>query len=129
MLAAAKAAVPTISDQSAALSLGNAAKNLAAALVELRAATAKAQEACMSMDIDTALEQVRALEQELVEVRKTMSAGKLVPLPGETADGCAAQLGSTSKIVGSTMAQLLTAAAQVYCHINRISCNSRIDFS
>lgn len=113
MLASAKAAIPTVGDQSAALGLGNASKNLAAALVELRAAAGKAQEACMSSDIDAALEQVRALEQELAEVQRTSAAGKLVPLPGETAEGCAMQLGTTSKTVGSSMAQLLTAAAQV----------------
>jgi len=56
---------------------------------------------------------VRALEAELVEIHRTAAAGRLVPLPGETATSCAAQLGATSKTVGSSMAQLLTAAAQV----------------
>lgn len=38
---------------------------------------------------------------------------RLVPLPGETVENCATQLGTNSKSVGSSMAQLLTAAAQV----------------
>ncbi len=47
------------------------------------------------------------------EARNAAAMGRLVPLPGETMDNCAVQLGTTSKTVGSSMAQLLTAAAQV----------------
>ena len=43
---------------------------------------------------------------------RAAAAGKLAPQPGETLEGCATQLGATSKTVGSSMAQLLTAAAQ-----------------
>uniref|UniRef100_G3P935 Talin 2 n=1 Tax=Gasterosteus aculeatus aculeatus TaxID=481459 RepID=G3P935_GASAC len=38
--------------------------------------------------------------------------GQLKPLPGESLEKCAQDLGSTSKAVGSSMAQLLTCAAQ-----------------
>ena len=41
MVAAAKAAVPTVGDQAAALQLGNFAKATAVALADLRAASAK----------------------------------------------------------------------------------------
>ena len=41
MVAAAKAAVPTVGDQASALQLGNFAKATAAALAELRAAAIK----------------------------------------------------------------------------------------
>ena len=41
MVAAAKAAVPTVTDQAAALQLGNFAKATANALAELRAASSK----------------------------------------------------------------------------------------
>ena len=41
MVAAAKAAVPTVGDQAAALQLGNFAKATATALAELRAASTK----------------------------------------------------------------------------------------
>ena len=41
MVAAAKAAVPTVGDQASALQLGNFAKATAAALAELRASSAK----------------------------------------------------------------------------------------
>ena len=54
-----KAAVPTVQDQAAAMSLTNAAKNTAAALAELRAAAGKAQDACGSSELDGALDQVK----------------------------------------------------------------------
>lgn len=41
MVAAAKATVPTVSDQACAMQLSQCAKNLAAALAELRTATQK----------------------------------------------------------------------------------------
>ena len=44
MVAAAKAAVPTVGDQASALQLGNFAKATAAALAELRASSAKVRE-------------------------------------------------------------------------------------
>ena len=44
MVAAAKAAVPTVGDQSSALQLGNFAKATASALAELRAASSKVRE-------------------------------------------------------------------------------------
>lgn len=40
------------------------------------------------------------------------SQGKLRPLPGQTLESCSTELGASSKTVGSSMAQLLTAANQ-----------------
>ncbi|XP_062512011.1 talin-like [Corticium candelabrum] len=112
MIAAAKAAVPTIGDQAAAIQLANFAKQTASSLAELRAAASKAAEACGSLEIDSAIDVVKQIAQELAEVQKAASAKKLLPLPGETAETCALELGATSKTVGASMAQLLTAAAQ-----------------
>lgn len=50
MVAAAKAAVPTVGDQAAALQLGNFAKSTASALAELRTASAKVGVAVLSCD-------------------------------------------------------------------------------
>ena len=107
-----KANIPTISDQACAMSLNNASRNLQAALAELRAAAGKAQEACGQLDIDSALEQVRGLENELYDCRQSAAAGNLLPLPGDDAEAAGKQLGATSKTVASNMAQLLTAAVQ-----------------
>ena len=64
-MAAAKAAVPTVGDQAAALQLGNFAKATAIALAELRAASAKAAEVCGSLEIDSAIATVKDLSKDM----------------------------------------------------------------
>ncbi|XP_008047367.1 talin-2, partial [Carlito syrichta] len=112
MVSSAKAAVPTVSDQAAAMQLSQCAKNLATSLAELRTASQKAHEACGPMEIDSALNAVQALKNELQDAKMAAVESQLKPLPGETLEKCAQDLGSTSKAVGSSMAQLLTCAAQ-----------------
>uniref|UniRef100_A0A8B9CH07 Talin 1 n=1 Tax=Anser brachyrhynchus TaxID=132585 RepID=A0A8B9CH07_9AVES len=87
MVAAAKATVPTITDQASAMQLSQCAKNLAAALAELRTAAQKAQEACGPLEIDSALGLVQSLERDLQEAKAAARDGKLKPLPGETVRG------------------------------------------
>uniref|UniRef100_A0A2K6FWH9 Talin 2 n=1 Tax=Propithecus coquereli TaxID=379532 RepID=A0A2K6FWH9_PROCO len=112
MVSSAKAAVPTVSDQAAAMQLSQCAKNLATSLAELRTASQKAHEACGPMEIDSALNTVQTLKNELQDAKVAAVESQLKPLPGETLEKCAQDLGSTSKAVGSSMAQLLTCAAQ-----------------
>uniref|UniRef100_A0A3B3YJZ8 Talin 2b n=1 Tax=Poecilia mexicana TaxID=48701 RepID=A0A3B3YJZ8_9TELE len=112
MVASAKSAVPTVAEQAAAMQLGQCAKNLATCLAELRTAMQKAHEACGPLEIDSALKTVQTLKCELQDAKRSVIDGQLKPLPGETLEKCAQDLGSTSKAVGSSMAQLLTCAAQ-----------------
>ncbi|XP_062984421.1 talin-1 isoform X2 [Elgaria multicarinata webbii] len=112
MVAAAKATVPTISDQASAMQLGQCAKNLAAALADLRTAAQKAQEACGPLEIDSALSLVQNLERDLQEAKVAAREGKLKPLPGETIEKCAQDLGNSTKAVSSAIAQLLGEVAQ-----------------
>ncbi|CAN7974841.1 unnamed protein product, partial [Ixodes persulcatus] len=74
----------------------------------------QAQEACgrRQQEIDSALEMIRELDRELEDLRKAALTSQLRPLPGDNSDLCALKLGATSKVVGSSMAQLLTAASQ-----------------
>ncbi|XP_056272061.1 talin-2-like isoform X2 [Pseudoliparis swirei] len=112
MVTSAKSAVPTVADQAAAMQLGQCVKNLATCLAELRTATLKAHEACGPLEIDSALKTVQTLKSELQDAKMSVIDGQLKPLPGESLEKCAQDLGSTSKAVGSSMAQLLTCAAQ-----------------
>ncbi|XP_071771643.2 talin-2 [Centroberyx gerrardi] len=112
MVTSAKSAVPTVADQAAAMQLGQCAKNLATCLAELRTATQKAHEACGPLEIDSALKTVQTLRSELQDAKMSVIDAQLKPLPGESLEKCAQDLGSTSKAVGSSMAQLLTCAAQ-----------------
>ncbi|KAM3910355.1 LOW QUALITY PROTEIN: talin-1-like [Leptodactylus fuscus] len=102
-----KAAVPTVSDPASAMQLGQCTKNLATALAELRTAAQKAQEACGPLEIDSALNLIRSLEQDLQEAKAAAREGKLQPLPGETMEKCSQDLGSSTKAVSSAIAQLL----------------------
>ena len=55
---------------------------------------------------------IKGLAKELAEVKREAAQGQLLPLPGQTVESCSLELGATSKTVGSSMAQLLTAANQ-----------------
>uniref|UniRef100_A0A8C3BHC5 Talin 1 n=1 Tax=Cairina moschata TaxID=8855 RepID=A0A8C3BHC5_CAIMO len=112
MVAAAKATVPTITDQASAMQLSQCAKNLAAALAELRTAAQKAQEACGPLEIDSALGLVQSLERDLQEAKAAARDGKLKPLPGETMEKCTQDLGNSTKAVTSAIAHLLGEVAQ-----------------
>ena len=113
MVSTSKSAIPTITDQSSAIQLTQSAQQLAEALTDLRSHLAKAQEACSSsMEIDAAIESIRELDRELAECRKAAINYQLRPLPGQNMEHCSSQLNTTCKSVGSSMAQLLTAASQ-----------------
>ncbi|KAK2823577.1 hypothetical protein Q7C36_020177 [Tachysurus vachellii] len=112
MVTAAKATVPTISDQASAMQLSQCAKNLASALAELRTAAQKAQEACGPLEIDNALNMIRGLEKDMQEAKASAAERKLRPLPGETLEKCSQDLGSNTKAVSSAVAQLLSEATQ-----------------
>ena len=67
---------------------------------------------CGSLKIDSAIDTVCSLSQEMGKAKMEAQIGQLLPLPGETVESCALELAATSKTVGSSMAQLLTAASQ-----------------
>ncbi|XP_055011026.1 talin-2a isoform X2 [Boleophthalmus pectinirostris] len=121
MVTSAKSSVPTVTDQAAAMQLGQCAKNLATCLAELRTSAQKAHEACGPMEIDSALDAIQTLHNELQDAKVACSSDQLKPLPGESLEKCAQDLGSTSKSVGSSMAQLLTCAAQGNEHYTGIA--------
>ncbi|XP_069546653.1 talin-2a isoform X3 [Brachyistius frenatus] len=121
MVISAKSSVPTVMDQAATMQLGQCAKNLATCLAELRTSVQKAHEACGPMEIDSALTAVQTLRSELQDAKIAAVNTQLKPLPGESLEKCAQDLGSTSKSVGSSMAQLLTCAAQGNEHYTGIA--------
>ncbi|KAM9590959.1 talin-1-like isoform 1-T1 [Morphnus guianensis] len=112
MVAAAKATVPTITDQASAMQLSQCTKNLAMALAELHTATQKAQEACGPLEIDSALGLVQSLERDLQEAKAAACDSKLKPLLGETMEKCTQDLGNSTKAVSSAITHLLGEVAQ-----------------
>ena len=64
---------------------------------------------CGSLEVDSAIDTVKGLSREMAEAKQEAQQG---PLPGESVESGALKLAPTSKTVGSSMAQLLTAANQ-----------------
>jgi talin len=112
MVAAAKTALPTVTDTSSSMQLSNSSKQFSQALTDLRTAVTKARDSCGPLELDSALDMLHGLNDELDAFDRAVDANELKPLPGETAEGAVQQLSGTSKSVGSSMAQLLTAASQ-----------------
>eukprot|EP00117_Sycon_ciliatum_P044924 scpid3709/ scgid32340/ Talin-1 len=112
LVAACKAAVPTIGDSAAALQLSNFSKSLSALLVDLSTSAKAALQTCGSLELDSAADNVRQLSKDIEAVLKVVKSGKLLPLPGETLESASLELGISTKTFGSSMAQLLTAASQ-----------------
>ena len=57
---------------------------MSSALAELRSAAGRAQEAMGSLEVDSALDQLASLDNDLIEYRRAAEDGKLVPLPGDS---------------------------------------------
>ncbi|PBC27080.1 Talin-2 [Apis cerana cerana] len=109
---AARAVLPTVTDQASALQLNNTSQQLGASLSDLRSAVTRAREACGGLELDAAEELINSLKDELREFYRAVEAASLRPLPDETTESTALRLGATSKNVGFAMAQLLSAAKQ-----------------
>ncbi|XP_063237314.1 talin-1 isoform X2 [Bacillus rossius redtenbacheri] len=107
-----RAVLPTVSDQSSAVLLSSSSQQLNAALGDLRSAVGRARESCGGLELDSAADLIHSLKGELDAFYRAAERSELRPLPGETAESTSLLLGSTSKNVGSAMAQLLSAAAQ-----------------
>ncbi|XP_012143051.2 talin_middle and talin-RS domain-containing protein rhea isoform X1 [Megachile rotundata] len=109
---AARAVLPTVTDQASALQLTETSQQLGASLSDLRSAVTRAREACGGLELDAAEELINSLKDELGEFYRAVEAASLRPLPDETTESTALRLGATSKNVGFAMAQLLSAAKQ-----------------
>ncbi|KAG0722917.1 Talin-2 [Chionoecetes opilio] len=121
MLTSVKAALPTVTDQASSLQLNNSSKQFGQALADLRSSMGKAQEACGSLEIDSALDAIHGLTDDLQDLRRAAEIGTLRPLPGETPESATQQLTNSSKTVGSTMAQLLTSSTQGNQHFTGLA--------
>ncbi|KRZ04679.1 Talin-1 [Trichinella zimbabwensis] len=107
-----RSSMVNISEPSASMQLSSSTKTLAEALAELRVAVTKAQNMFGGVDLASAIEIVRHLNEELVEIGELHSQNLLRPSPGETPEFAASRLTSATKVVGSSVAQLLSAGAQ-----------------
>lgn len=112
VIKAARAVLPTVTDQASAMQLNDSSQQLGSSLADLRSAVTRAREACGGLELDAAEELINSLKDELGEFYRAVEAASLRPLPEETTESTALRLGTTSKNVGFAMAQLLSAAKQ-----------------
>uniref|UniRef100_A0A914UKX2 Talin 1 n=1 Tax=Plectus sambesii TaxID=2011161 RepID=A0A914UKX2_9BILA len=104
--------VPVVSDQSSALRLTTTSQQLSEGLAELRTALTRAQEVSVSMNLDYAIEVVRGLDDELDQFGRAAQQNQLYPVPGETAEGASTQLTTSTRVIGSALAQMLSATSR-----------------
>lgn len=108
-----RSAVPTIADKSSSIQLTQSTQQLSEALADLRAALAKASEACsFGIELEAAIETIRQMNIELSDCRMAALRHQLKPLPEDNLDYCSARLTAASKSVASAMANLLSATSQ-----------------
>lgn len=112
LVAAAKVAVPSVRDAGAAMQLTQFAKQTTLAISELKLSATEAAEACSSLEIDAGIITIRGLGRDLAQAQEVAQAGKLLPLPGDSAEASAMELGASSHTLASSIAQLLSAANQ-----------------
>lgn len=55
---------------------------------------------------------VRGLDDELNQFGQAARQNQLYPVPGETAEGASSQMTSSTRVIGSALAQMLSATAR-----------------
>ncbi|CAD5122867.1 DgyrCDS11268 [Dimorphilus gyrociliatus] len=110
----ANSSVPTITNESSALSLTGAASALSQALAELQAALTAhtGLPRLVSDEIQAALNTLYSLRSDLQGTKIAASQSALRPLPRENDEEANELLADASKAVASSIAQLLSAASQ-----------------
>ncbi|XP_003372683.1 putative I/LWEQ domain protein, partial [Trichinella spiralis] len=120
-----RSSMVNISEPSASMQLSSSTKTLAEALAELRVAVTKAQNMFGGVDLASAIEIVRHLNEELVEIRELHSQNLLRPSPGETGDQQYVN-SSASEVTGS-LRQLVHSARMVCANMPDVDGHRLVD--
>jgi talin len=118
LVAAVKAAAPTVEEPAAAMQLTTASRAMGACLAELKSAVAGAMDACGALELENAAQSVSALGQQLQEAEQAAARGELQPLPSAgsggvvTAGAAAAAVALHLNAVQAAVAQLASAVEQ-----------------
>lgn len=108
LASSARGLQPTVDNTPVATQLSRSALNLNNSLHELRTVTLRAREACSGQELESAIQAVRKLGDDLVDTRRAFDNGSLLPLPDETVDSTSQDLTKAAKNVSVTLARLLT---------------------
>lgn len=81
-------------------------------LGELRGAISRAKPACQGLGFESAQQIINSLKDELEEFEEACKMNQLRPLPGQSFDKGVHNLGTSSKQINQSVAQLLSATSQ-----------------
>ena len=112
LIAAAKAASPTVGDQAAQAQLLNFAKATSDSLRKLKDAYESAETVAGGLEMESALEAIEQARKDNAAAQALAKQGKLSPLADQTAESTQLETAATAKIIGTSLAQLLSAASQ-----------------
>nr|XP_022902800.1 talin-2 isoform X2 [Onthophagus taurus] len=106
-----RAVLPTVVDESVSHKLSETTQTLNTELNELRSAISRAKPACQGLGFDAATQLIEDLREELLEFEKACQSHNLRPLPGDTVELAAQQLGISSKAVNQSIARFISATS------------------
>ena len=112
VVAAAKAASPTIGDASAQTQLINFSKQATDALRKLKDALDAVEGVSGGLEIDSAIETLQTARGDLTQAKAKAKTGQLKPIIDQTAETAQFEVSAASKTIGSSLAQLISAATQ-----------------
>ncbi|XP_037872842.1 talin-1 isoform X5 [Bombyx mori] len=111
VISAARGALPTVSEPSAAKHLADNTQLYTSSCADLRSAVSRARISCKGLELDAAAEIIKSLQEELDELEEAVRAFDLKPLPGQTAEWAAATMNSASRAAASSTARLVSGAS------------------
>jgi talin len=112
LVAAGKAAAPTTADAAAQSQLLNFAKQNAEDLRKLQETFTFAENVSGDLEMDSALDTIKAVKQDLTNAKDLARKGQLQPSSEHTAETAQLDIAAQSRSIGSSLAQLLSAANQ-----------------
>ncbi|KCV69929.1 hypothetical protein H696_03395 [Fonticula alba] len=111
-LAAARAASQTVGDQAAQARLLNISRTAGDSLRRLKEAIDMAESLSGSLELDSAIDSVRASHGLIKQAQESHAAGTLQPGPDQSLELCELDAVANTKAIGTSLAQLCSAAAQ-----------------
>ena len=112
VVAAAKAAAPTIGDGAAQTQLTNFSKQAAEALRKLKEALDAVESVSGGLEIDSAIGTLQTARGDLNQAKAKAKAGQLRPAADQTVETAQFEVSAASKTIGQSLAQLISAASQ-----------------
>uniref|UniRef100_A0A915Q6F4 FERM domain-containing protein n=1 Tax=Setaria digitata TaxID=48799 RepID=A0A915Q6F4_9BILA len=107
----ARQTVPSVPEQHVANHLQSTSQQLSTQLAELRVALNNAKQLNFEMQLAHSEDLIRELDNELIEIGRAAQNGQLTTVPGESAETASSKLTSAARQVGSTLTQMVSAAA------------------